>query len=256
MQPAQHDLILPNHSRTSSSASSVGSSYVSSTDSSKATASHTVSPTHMHNDAFEANNNFLNSNFHSAATTLPRFQPAYNALISELHSTQEMNGNDKHDGVDTKANESHSIYGTLRPLAEHSKNDKLTAPRIGDDKENESQTDGATDKNVDGMPNFVYKTMDGSVVRSVHPPGKGNSTTYKVSLLLMCAASTNFSVCELLIGCVVILIYAYYGHFSSTISSVILYAGQLESWRTTTIWRWSTATSGRSTQPSYVSTTN
>lgn len=157
---------------------------MSSTDSSKTTASHTESPTHMHNEAFEANNNFLNSNFHSASATLPRYQPSYNALISELNMTQELNGNDKYDGLETKDNESHSIYGTLRPLAEQTKDDKLNAldeEKTNANKENQGKAYG--NENTDANnETFVYKTINGSVVRSVHPPGKGNSATYKVSL--------------------------------------------------------------------------
>lgn len=168
---------MPNHSRNSSSASSVGSSYVSSTDSNKTSSPSIESPTpphsnHSHtNNAFETNMNFVNSQMHSAQATLPRYQNTYNALINELNHANEQHCFDKLDGAidkksdasnsDTETHKVDSIYGSIRPQPD------------------KGQTNGSAND-----PNgFTYKTLNGGVIRSVHPPGKGNSCTYKVSVL-------------------------------------------------------------------------
>lgn len=37
------------------------------------------------------------------------------------------------------------------------------------------------------VEDFTYKTMNGGIIRSVHPPGKGNSASYKVRALIVSA---------------------------------------------------------------------
>lgn len=152
---------MPTHSRTSSSASSVGSSYVSSTDSNKTSNTESPTPIQSNQHQIDATNNFLNSNFHSitanGVSTLPRYHTTYNTIINELN---DMNDHEPLITGNLAANESHanedktdSLYGRIRTANE---------PIVNTD-------------------NFTYKTLNGDVIRSVHPPGKGNSVNYKVS---------------------------------------------------------------------------
>ncbi|KAJ6643042.1 PDZ and LIM domain protein Zasp [Pseudolycoriella hygida] len=169
-----HDFSLPNHSRTSSSASSFGSSYVSSTDSNKASPS-TISPVHSRQGSQnsttsnlslgsrptvdEIDKNVINASYHNSLT-LPRYQSVFNAQIKgffnnnvqkpiilddKTYKDETFNGKSK-NGYDE------SIYGTIRNMGEE---------------EEESE-------------DVIYRTMDGSVIRSVHPPGKGKGTNYKL----------------------------------------------------------------------------
>lgn len=171
--------MLPNHSRTSSSASSFGSSYVSSTDSNKASPS-TVSPVHsrqgsqnsttsnlsmnFRQNAEENEKNVINASYHNNST-LPRYQSVLNAEIKGYFNDNkssildDINTKEKSfvDGVSNgklKNGNDESIYGTIRSMDEK-------------DKENED---------------LIYRTLDGSVIRSVHPPGKGKGTKYQVGI--------------------------------------------------------------------------
>lgn len=202
---------MPTHSRTSSSASSVGSSYVSSTDSNKT--SHIESPTPLAN-SLEATNNFLNSNYHSIssantmANTLPRYQHTYNTLISELndvnehlHSTNNTttaihsNINENNNNHNHANNGNGHVVDAVVAGDHHRMDDGGVSPthqtaNIDDDKLNGDELDiGKTEsiygsirpiRNQDG-DEFTYKTLNGGVIRSVHPPGKGNSSSYKVN---------------------------------------------------------------------------
>lgn len=163
----------------------MGSSYVSSTDSNKT--SHIDSPIPMQSqtngNSLEATNNYLNSNYHSTngtMTTLPRYQNSYNTLISELNDMNEhlnnrnesnghdcINNDDKTDSVGSLSpvngeydGKSESIYGSIRPINNNNNNSNNN----GDE--------------------FTYKTINGGIIRSVHPPGKGNSANYKVRALI------------------------------------------------------------------------
>lgn len=165
---------MPNHSRTSSSASSVGSSYVSSTDSNKT--SNIESPTPLIlNDTpttnnFEATNNYLNTNFHSApltdSATLPRYQDTYNVLISELNEVNEqVNLNSRKPQEDDKTDHSN-------------RSDDIIFYKESTDQLDANRTEPIYDNNETNE--FTYKTLNGGIIRSVHPPGKGNSACYKV----------------------------------------------------------------------------
>lgn len=93
---------------------------------------------------------------------------------------KELNGLDKHDGLEMKEKDmdvKSSIYGTIRPLLEKTNGEKIVGDNGKEDKSN-------------GNDMFVYKTMNGGVVRSVHPPGKGISATYKVSCVLLAVLSS------------------------------------------------------------------
>lgn len=65
--------------------------------------------------------------------------------VDQLERNEMLNGDGDCSGGD-------SIYGTIRPHTKKKPNDE-----------------------------FNYKTLNGSVIRSVHPPGKGNANRYKVS---------------------------------------------------------------------------
>lgn len=215
---------MPTHSRTSSSASSVGSSYVSSTDSNKT--SHIESPTPLAN-SLEATNNFLNSNYHSItsantmANTLPRYHNTYNTLISELNDVNEhlhSTNSTIHNSIN-EINNNHNANngnghvvvdgdgggGDISGSAVNSYNidvngidqmdDGAVSPTrqtqtIDDDKLIADDFDIGKTESIYGSirpiqnsngDEFAYKTLNGSVIRSVHPPGKGNSSSYKVN---------------------------------------------------------------------------
>lgn len=171
--------MLPNHSRTSSSASSFGSSYVSSTDSNKASPS-TISPVHsrqgsqnsntsnlslnFRQNADEIDKNVINASYHNNST-LPRYQSVFNTEIKGYFNDNDqkssilddINTKEKtyEDGVfngKLKNGNGESPYGTIRSMD-------------GKDKENED---------------IICRTIDGGVIRSVHPPGKGKGTKYQV----------------------------------------------------------------------------
>lgn len=183
---SQHDFILPpTHSRTSSSASSVGSSYVSSTDSNKTSHIESPTPFSIQSHTMEATNNFLNSNYHStngqivgATTTLPRYQNSYNTLISELNDMNEHlnNTNDINNAHECINNDDD------QPDNGHCNDEKLHANCNGRD---ETSIYGKI-RSINDDDEFTYRTLNGGVIRSVHPPGKGNSTSYKVSTSLEC----------------------------------------------------------------------
>lgn len=171
--------MLPNHSRTSSSASSFGSSYVSSTDSNKASPS-TVSPVHSRQgsqnsttsnlsvnyrqNVDEIDKNAINASYHNNPT-IPRYQSVFNAEIKGYFNNNDLKSNilddinakeksfvDGNFNGKVKNGNDESIYGTIRNIDER-------------DKENDD---------------VIYRTMDGGVIRSVHPPGKGKGTKYQV----------------------------------------------------------------------------
>lgn len=153
-QYLQHDYLLPTHSRTSSSASSVGSSYVSSSDSNKASSpSKSSSPVHSRQSSKSNENdkNIINSTYHHhqepVAAMLPQqYQTKLNEEIRQLRRPS-VDHTDNH-GTTTSPE---SIYGTIRP---HNK-------KRADDE-------------------FNYKTLSGSVIKSVFPPGKASPGSYKV----------------------------------------------------------------------------
>lgn len=94
---------------------------------------------------------------------------------------KDLNGLDKHDGMDIKEKDmdaKSSIYGTIRPHLEKTNGEQIVVENGKEDK-------------LNGNDMFVYKTMNGGVVRSVHPPGKGISATYKVSCVLLAVLLLN-----------------------------------------------------------------
>lgn len=160
----QHDLsIMPTHSRTSSSASSVGSSYISSTDSNKTYNTDSPTPLQSNQHQIDVTNNFLNTNFHSingnGASSLPRFHTTYNNIINESNDIKDhepiITSNLAMmvaDDVQVNEDKTDSLYGSIR----------------------------TTNEPISNAENFTYKTLNGDMIRSVHPPGKGNSVNYKV----------------------------------------------------------------------------
>lgn len=178
---------MPTHSRTSSSASSVGSSYVSSTDSNKT--SHIESPTPI--QSLDINNA---TNFHATtngSAALSSYQNAYK-LINGLHLHNQNghkinnNNNNEHDdfGSDNDQtdlsdlhHESSIAYSKLATTIDqtvHDTNGKIDSI-YGAIKQ--------TDEQIVCGENFAYKTLNGDVIRSVHPPGKGKATNYKASIV-------------------------------------------------------------------------
>lgn len=128
-------------------------------------------------NAEEIDKNVINASYHNNST-LPRYQSVFNAEIKgyfndnmqKSNILDDLNAKDKSfvDGVfnaNPKNGKDESIYGTIRNMDEK-------------DKENED---------------IIYRTMDGGVIRSVHPPGKGKGTVYQVgkSWLHLCLL-TNF----------------------------------------------------------------
>lgn len=196
-------MILPTHSRTSSSASSVGSSYVSSTDSNKT--SHIESPTPslqshaldiVQNSDFHVNNGTAtSSSSSSSSSSLPPYQslcklinePIYNQNGMKNHHHNHHQNNNNHNEHDVASDTDHIDYAAdlhhETTKFNNNKNDKLAAAM--------KQTNGNADDAIhlpsddpvvsNGGENFAYKTLNGDVIRSVVPPGKGKSINYKVS---------------------------------------------------------------------------
>lgn len=137
----------------------------------------------MHNDTFEANNNFLNSNYHSVPVAPRRHPPSLTALIKEHNSTYELSDNDKTDGMEAKDSANSQMRSkhdaSSRSLPADAKDDSLNGKRLSDEPFFDGE-ENAEKINGNGQENFVYRTVTGGVVRSVHPPGKGNATVYKV----------------------------------------------------------------------------
>lgn len=189
---------MPTHSRTSSSASSVGSSYVSSTDSNKT--SHIESPTPLQSQSLEILNN--NSNFHTlnGSTTLPSYQNAYKLINEHLHNqngyknnnnshSHNNNNNNNNEHEDSSDNDQidfndlhHESSITCNKLAtidqmvhETTNGKSMTDSIYGTIKQQSNEQNNCGE-------NFAYKTLNGDVIRSVHPPGKGKPINYKVSV--------------------------------------------------------------------------
>lgn len=183
---------MPTHSRTSSSASSVGSSYVSSTDSNKT--SHIESPTTIQSLDIPNNTNFHTSN--GGSTALSSYQNAYKLINEHLHNHHNNNGhkiNNEHDDLGSDNDQTdlsdlhHDSLITCNKLAPfdqtiiHETNGK-TDSIYGIIKQTDEQI-SLTD--IGCAENFAYKTLNGDVIRSVHPPGKGKAINYKVSTALL-----------------------------------------------------------------------
>lgn len=201
-------MILPTHSRTSSSASSVGSSYVSSTDSNKT--SHIESPTpSLQSHALDI---VQNSDFHvnngttTTTTTLPPYQnlcklinnePVYNQngnknLQNHHHHHQNNNNNEHEDASDTDQIDYTDLHHETIKFNNNKNNNKLAIAMKQTNGNNADDTIYGTIKTASDDPivvgnggnggeNFAYKTLNGDVIRSVVAPGKGKSINYKVS---------------------------------------------------------------------------
>lgn len=193
-------MILPTHSRTSSSASSVGSSYVSSTDSNKT--SHIESPTPslqshaldiVQNSDFHVNNNGTTTSSvasSSSSSSLPPYQslcklinePIYNQNGLKHHHHNHHPNNNNHSEHDVASDTDNIDYADLHHETtkfNNNINDKLKQTNGNADDAHHLPSDDPIVGN--GGEQFAYKTLNGDVIRSVVPPGKGKSINYKVS---------------------------------------------------------------------------
>ncbi|XP_031618535.1 PDZ and LIM domain protein Zasp isoform X7 [Contarinia nasturtii] len=195
-----HDFtIMPTHSRTSSSASSVGSSYVSSTDSNKT--SHIESPTPIQSQLLENVNN--SNNFHTlnGTQTLPSYQNAYKLINEHLHNHK--NGNSNGNGNGNINGNGHSNNNEQEYHDDCSDNDQIdfndlhhessiTCNKLSMIDQTVNETNGKSNDSIYGTikqfnneqmiggEHFAYKTLNGDVIRSVQPPGKGKPINYKI----------------------------------------------------------------------------
>lgn len=186
----QHEFtIMPTHSRTSSSASSVGSSYVSSTDSNKT--SHIESPTPFQTQPLELSNN---SNFHvlNCSSTLPSYQNVHK-LINDHHHNQngnkhnDNNNNNEHeDGSDNDQIDFNDMHHESSITCNKLATIDQTVHEINDKPTDSIYIIKQSIEQIGCGENFAYKTLNGDVIRSVHPPGKGKPINYKVSVGLDC----------------------------------------------------------------------
>lgn len=169
----QHDYLSPTHSRTSSSASSTGISFTNSTNSNKTTptqsnksspvhsreGSLTTSPSsrngHIKQSSFEHDKNEFNHNNlvnkynginNNKTMTLPRYQ--IKLIESKINVDENDNCFEKSNGNQLIED---SVYGSILNTSKKK-----------------------------GENGFEYKTFDGSVIKSVLPPGKGLTLNYKV----------------------------------------------------------------------------
>lgn len=219
--------LLAHHSRTSSSASSAGSSYVSSTDSNKDSPRKT-SPAHSRQSSHsstsmrqsssaENDRNIINANYHNGGNqngtvSLPHYQLKLSeklrgggdcfsgdddccyeddcdemlSVASSSVSPSALNGGDGADRCDhntstnggqyrqqpPSAADTGSLYGTIRPHT-ISQNHTKKRPAMPEPASATPTTDGnGTELN--------YRTLNGDLIRSVQPPGKGKALPYKV----------------------------------------------------------------------------
>lgn len=200
--------MLPNHSRTSSSASSVGSSYVSSTDSNKESPdkmspthsrqgsnSHTLFGDNHHTNSEENEKNSINSKSHhhsGIGTALNTM----NSLSETLNDYNHLNWQQKSFGILHETHENDSVAqnnghdnGIIHLNQFNSKNERILNENLME----KNEIDGNGTELIYGTirphtkkkphDEFSYRTLDGSIIRSVHPPGKGKSSQYKVFAL-------------------------------------------------------------------------
>lgn len=209
--------VLAHHSRTSSSASSAGSSYVSSTDSNK-DSPHKTSPAHSRQSshsstsmrqslAAENDRNIINANYNNASVhhvaSLPHYQQhlrngdCYSAdddcyeddcddvlsVTSSSASPFSISGGVGIDQCDKLSMNSGqfeqqppsttditSLYDTLKQQQHIHQNQNNKNPIMHDS--TTSQNNGKE---------LNYRTLNGDLIRSVQPPGKGKALPYKVS---------------------------------------------------------------------------
>lgn len=171
---------MPTHSRTSSSASSVGSSYVSSTDSNKT--SLIESPTPIQALDIQNNGHFHTTNGSNQAL-LSSYQNAYKLIDKHLHNQNGHKHNNEHD--DLSSDNDHTDSNDLHHELLITCNKLATIDQMAH--ETNGKTDSIyglikqqTDEQIVCGENFAYKTLNGDVIRSVHPPGKGKAINYKV----------------------------------------------------------------------------
>lgn len=185
---------MPTHSRTSSSASSVGSSYVSSTDSNKT--SHIESPTPLQSQSLEIANN---ANFHAISgtpTTIPSYQNAYKLINEHLNNQnghKNNNNNEHEDGSDTDQTDFNNLHHESSSIKCNKlivSIDQMVHETNGKPIDFMNGTIEPTDEQTVCGENFAYKTLNGDVIRSVHAPGKGKAINYKVSVLLHCVTAS------------------------------------------------------------------
>lgn len=199
--------MLPNHSRTSSSASSVGSSYVSSTDSNKESPDK-MSPTHSrqgsnshtqfgdnhHANSEENEKNSINSKSHYNSGISTALNTMNNPSET-LNDYNHLNWQQKSYGILHETLENDSVgqnrqYNGIIHLNQFNiKNERILNENLME----KNELDGNDTELIYGTirphtkkkphDEFSYRTLDGSIIRSVHPPGKGKSSQYKVFVL-------------------------------------------------------------------------
>lgn len=229
------------HSRTSSSASSAGSSYVSSTDSNKDSPTRKVSPAHSrqssHSSAsqrqcendrnilnatnHQTGNHYLHHQPHHHQQMLPHYQLRLNEqLRGDFYSGDEHNdeyecddetismkslspsafsrkggvggsgGTDQFDhpslldGCQFRQQPSQTtdaipLYGTIRPHNNHQKH-QSNGNSIKPTEDAMPAPAAEINSNLSESKELNYRTLNGDLIRSVQPPGKGIALPYKV----------------------------------------------------------------------------
>lgn len=149
----------------------------------------------------------MNSNYHLTNNHNRIHQHAFNTLINESLPNVKYTENDANEQhlVKSNNNDNNNSNGNINiwnNCTDHPDYDQLHLTKI---LSNDRITNGTKDllDNVDsshdcfelsndvkeGKSNicedFKYKTLNGDVIRSVHPPGRGNTVNYKVILVLL-----------------------------------------------------------------------
>lgn len=157
---------------------------------------------------FEVANNYLNSNYHLTNNHSPVHQHAFNTLINESLPNVKYTDNDANEQhlVKNNNNDNNNTNGNTNiwnNCTDHPDYDQLNLTKI---LFNDRITNGTKDllDNVDSnhdcfelsndviesnsihCDDFKYKTLNGDIIRSVHPPGRGNTVNYKVIFILFC----------------------------------------------------------------------
>lgn len=174
---------------------------MSSTDSNKT--SHIESPTPLQSYTLDPVHN--SDNFHTinGSTVLPPYQNAYKLINEHVHI---QNGHKNNGNNNIINNNNHNEHEDISDNDQTDFNDlhhesSITCNKLAAIDQTVHETNGKTDpiygsiKTTDeqfvGGESFAYKTLNGDVIRSVHPPGKGKAINYKVSNCFHCIVSQH-----------------------------------------------------------------
>lgn len=190
----QHEFLSPTHSRTSSSASSTGISFTNSTNSNKTTPtqSNKSSPVHSREGSLTTSPSLRNG-----------FHIKQNSFENEKNDFNHNNLVSKHNGINKTMTLPRYQVKLIESKLNVDENDNNCFEKLNGNNLIEDSVYGSilsTSKKKAAEKGFEYKTLDGSVIKSVLPPGKGLMLNYKVGaffvlLIFVCLFKKAFRLC-------------------------------------------------------------